>query len=322
VRPASFQRSSSPARLTRDTEIRKTIFGRQRRPMSRKELHAALDGIVRSWIASACAWKRDWTIGDYRFLVFSIAVAPRTEVYVQFWSEPFEPVSWEVSSGRWNPPADKWLAGDRSERISSFGFEIGGGAENFQREVTIASRADLTDVARTTVDILYAGFDYRGMQKLDAHLRYDSRAQMKRVLTSLTPEDVTKIFVAHGYTLIDDSEDDEAPILHFRAHGVLTTVAFGDRIPDQHLFESVALTSDVSPASADAVRVQRVVEELAPAGEIGLVQMGVTLHFGGGVTVDWISRRIDEWTRMISDYQRAARKQKRRPVAGASGVVH
>ena len=74
---------------------------------------------------------RGCPLSDHRFVVFSIDIAPKVQAYLQFWSEPGEPVKWEVSSGRWSPPADKWLAGERSRRIAGFGFEIGGQAENF-----------------------------------------------------------------------------------------------------------------------------------------------------------------------------------------------
>ena len=81
--------------------------------MSRRELHVALEAIVRPWIRAACSWD-SLAIGDYRFVIFSMEVAPETGVYVQFWSEPMEPVVWEVSSGKWNPPADEWLAATRA----------------------------------------------------------------------------------------------------------------------------------------------------------------------------------------------------------------
>lgn len=69
--------------------------------MSRRDLHVALEPLVRQWLRTACTWE-ELAIGDYRFVIFSIEVAPETEVYVQFWSEPLEPVVWEVSSGKWN----------------------------------------------------------------------------------------------------------------------------------------------------------------------------------------------------------------------------
>ncbi|MBA2303562.1 MAG: hypothetical protein H0W08_13125 [Acidobacteria bacterium] len=104
--------------------------------------------------------------------MFSIDVAPKVQVYVQFWSEPAEDVTWEVSSGRWNPPADRWLAGSRANRIEAFGFELDGNAENYWREVPISTPADANDIARTVVDIFYAGFDCRGRRPVKAHAGY------------------------------------------------------------------------------------------------------------------------------------------------------
>ena len=278
--------------------------------MSQRELHVALDKIARDWVASACVWGRDWLIGDYRFLVFSIGVAKRTEVYVQFWSEPFERVSWEVSSGKWNPPADKWLAGQRSERIAAFGFEVGGRAENFQREIAIASPTDAAVVGRTVVDILYAGFDYRGLNDLDVHLMYDSRAEMKPVLTSFTPEDVAKVFTAQGYSLVGDNQDEDLPVLQVRTRGVMTTVAFADRVPDQHLFQTVAfLTPDVTPPSVASTRTG--LEQEEPAGQFGHATVAVSLSFSGGVTAEWLSQRVIEWTEANRQHHAGARKDKR-----------
>ena len=232
----------------------RTIFDTRQQPMSLEELHLALDRVVRAWVAATCVWKSGWSLGEYRFVVFSIEVAPETEVYVQLWSEPLEPVLWEVSSGRWNPPADKWLAGERTHRISAFGFEIGGRADNFQRLVPIQSRSDLTSVSRTMVDILYLAFDYRGTAELNVHFGYQTRAELRPVLTSLTPEDLTKVLVASHYSLVSHNEDDDAPVLQFRARGVVTSVLFHDRVPDQYLFETAVLTCALPTVSSDTLR--------------------------------------------------------------------
>ena len=126
--------------------------------MTRAELARRLTPLLSRWIAAACLWDDTGAIGDRRFLVFSIDPAPEVQVYVQFWSEPGEPVLWEVSSGRWNPPADQWLAGERSRRIEALGFVIGGEAENYQRHVDIRSRAHARRLARAVVDVLVDGF--------------------------------------------------------------------------------------------------------------------------------------------------------------------
>jgi hypothetical protein len=291
--------------------------------MTRQELHSALDGLVSAWAAAACVWKAGWSLGDYRFVVFSIDVAPKTHVYVQLWSEPLEPVYWEVSSGRWNPPADKWLAGERSDRISAFGFEIGGRAENFQKEVPIQSRAELTSVARTIVDILYAGFDYRGTARLDAQICYRSRATMRQVLSSFTPEDVAKVFARHGYVLVDDNHDEDAPVLQFRIRGILTTVRFGDMIPDHHLFETAVLTC-AFPAMVGGAALagsSTSTDQAAPDDEVRNVEIGAALHFTGGVTAEWLSERVAAWTAMIVAYQREIRRHKRTGRKGVKGIV-
>ena len=103
-------------------DIEQVIFKRRSRPLTRPKLHAALDRIVEKWVRQTCAWKPGWHIGDYRFLVFNIDIDAKVSVYVQLWSEPLEPVQCEVSSGKWNPPADVWLAGERSDWIRALGL--------------------------------------------------------------------------------------------------------------------------------------------------------------------------------------------------------
>jgi hypothetical protein len=180
-RPRGQAKVLPPSPFLLGTDVTKTILAQGVRPKTNQELHSKLNRLVSAWVTAACVWSdAEWSLGDYRFVVFSIKVAPKIEVFVQLWSEPIEPVYWEVSSGRWNPPADKWLSGDRAERIKAFGFEIGGRAENFQKEVLIQSRANLTSVALTVIDILYAGFDYRGTARLEARICYESRAKSSR----------------------------------------------------------------------------------------------------------------------------------------------
>lgn len=135
--------------LDRGERLDATVFPARKKELSRAELQRALAPIVATWLKATCLWDDTSAIGDHRFVAFAIDVAPNVAVYVQFWSEPFEAVLWEVSSGKWNPPADKWLEGDRSRRIEAFGFEPGGEAENYQKEVDIRTPAEASRVART-----------------------------------------------------------------------------------------------------------------------------------------------------------------------------
>lgn len=106
---------------------------------------------------------------------------------MQFWSEPLERVLWEVSSGKWNPPADEWLAGERSQRIEALGFVIGGKAENFHRTIPLDSAGDIAAVAKAVVKIFYEGFDYRGTLPIRAQLVYGGRSVMEATYESFTP---------------------------------------------------------------------------------------------------------------------------------------
>lgn len=302
--------------LERGDHVEATIFSARKKPMSPAELRRSLGPAVAAWIRSACIWDGDWAIGDHRFVVFAIDVAPRVQVYVQFWSEPEEPVSWEVSSGRWNPPADKWLAGERSDRIEAFGFEIGGNAENFQCEVKIASMADVISVARTVVDICCAGFDYRGLQPVRVTIGYESRAEVRLAYDSFTPEDLSKIATQCGFHVEVADNDEDAPVLRAVRRGITTSIHCADRVPDQHLFRQVMLTSDVelppgsAGAAADAVA-------RAAGGPPDSMQLGKTLTFNGGVTVAWLMQRIQEWDAMTWSCRKEARRRgagvRRRP---------
>jgi hypothetical protein len=176
-----------PVSIARGESLERVIFRGSRHAMSRRDLHVALEPIVRAWIRAACSWD-SLAIGDYRFVIFSIDVAPETQVYVQFWSEPMEPVVWEVSSGKWNPPADEWLAGDRARRIEAMGFAIGGNAENYHREIDPDTPADIAAAAKAVVNIFYSGFDYRGTRPIIARMEYQGRSQPNATYDSFTPE--------------------------------------------------------------------------------------------------------------------------------------
>jgi hypothetical protein len=289
------------------------VFRARKKEMSRVELQRVLGPEIARWIKAACLWDDTATIGDHRFVVFSIEVVPEIHVYVQFWSEPVEPVLWEVSSGRWNPPADKWLAGDRSRRIEAFGFEIGGKAENYRRTVELHTPADAVRIARTVVDIFYAGFDYRGLQPVEAQMVYESRAEVRLAYDSFTPEDLAKIIAGCGFRVAVVDDDEDAPVLRAVRRGIVTTISCADRVPDQHLFRSAVLTSgiDVPP---DDVRAARDAAHV-PLNEPDAMQLAATLVFDGGVTVDWVVQRIQDWDGATwSSRKDALRRRKPRSV--------
>jgi hypothetical protein len=124
---------------------------------------------ARLW--ATCSWPRamsdGWKIGDYNFLILSAAAEKDTEIYVQYWSEPQEVVSAEVSSGEWSPETLKYVRRQQREFLKTLGFEIGGRAKNFQKQITISTAAQAEATAREALKILYDGFGYRGQWQLN-----------------------------------------------------------------------------------------------------------------------------------------------------------
>jgi hypothetical protein len=122
-------------------------------------------------IADLTAWNRgragrSWRPGDYAFLVVETAVAPDAVLYVQFWSEPLDPVLWEVCSGSWNPGARRFVRGRPRQRILEMGFTAGGAARNFQKRLDITTRREAGRVARETLRVFFDAFGYRGTTSL------------------------------------------------------------------------------------------------------------------------------------------------------------
>ena len=175
-----------------DTDASFEILRPRKRPLSRAGLQARAGEAVTDLIWAVCRWGRGWTLGEYRFVVFSTDPSEDVNLYVQFWSEPQEEVCWEVCSGKWNPPADEVMAGAPSEYVERLGFTIGGAAENFQRDVWIRRRRDAVQAATVVLDIFYDAFGYRGLTSIDGHLVSESHGEMQRVHGAFTPEDLCK----------------------------------------------------------------------------------------------------------------------------------
>ena len=294
--------------LNRDEEVDATLFPGRKKPMSRVELMRALAPAFANWIKATCLWDDTAAIGDYRFGILAAKVAPRVHVYVQFWSEPGEPVLWEVSSGHWNPPTDKWLAGERSKRIQAMGFEIGGQAENFHREVVVQTAAEATRIARSVVDIFYNGFDYRGLSPIEAHLSYESRGEPALTYDNFSPEDLIKILEACDFRITAMDGDDDAPIIRAARRGIETTITCVERVDDEHLYRHALLTADVEVPPDIAAAVTDAAAAVID-GAPNVIRLGTTLMFDGGVTVGWVVRRLEDWEAMMQSSQTRVGRQ-------------
>jgi hypothetical protein len=299
--------------VNRGEELERVIFRGRRKRMDRRALHVTLEPILREWIRAACMWDT-LSLGDYRFVVFSIDVAPATEVYVKFWSEALEPVMWEVSSGKWNPPADEWLAGERAARIEALGLTIGGDAENYHREIDIQTPAQIAVVAKQVVRILCEGFDYRGLQPIVAKLVYEGRARTTETYDAFTVEEVSTVFATRGYRIEqwvpEEGDEPGPPRIRCRKRGLSTIVHFWDPIEDEDLFTRVRFEADVPLPQEERQRMLKAPD--APEGAEPYVTVSVVHTFTGGVTVEWLIARIVEWDGVLREHGRMARKDRSR----------
>jgi hypothetical protein len=218
-----------------------------------------------------------------------------------------------VSSGRANPPADEWLAGERAQRIEALGFAIDGQAENYRREVRLASPADFAQVAAAVADVFYDGFDYRGATAIRASLHVGGRSQTRRTLDAVTPQDLGKLLARARFRVkeVHEPEDgsDEHTLLRCRYGQTWTSVSFGHRVDDQNLFRAARLTCaldplpDLQPSLFD--------DDAACADDGGPpgLHASLVLSLSGGVTVDWIMARLFEWREVLDGHRREMRRQ-------------
>jgi hypothetical protein len=277
------------------------ILRRRKRPLSKPGLHARAHETVTELIWATCRWGRGWTLGEYRFLVFNTRPSDKVQLYVQFWSEPQEPVLWEVSSGEWNPPADKFMAGAPTEYVKRLGFEIGGQAKNFQREIQIRRRRDASHAARAVLDIFYDAFGYRGLMPIEAEVGSDSRGDLQWVHQAFTPEDLCKTATRLGWTpRIHENvegDDDDPVVIELRRGDARAQIVLSARVPNQRLYGS-AFVDLGEPLPRDVAGTREALAQTAGLPDAAPMRLGRTLYFAGGVTADWLLTQVAAALRM------------------------
>ena len=299
--------------VERGKTFERTALAGAAKSLTQPRLHRILDPIVRPWLAAACAWTGD-EMGDYRFLVFWTNPAPDVQVYIQFWSEPGEPVLCEVSSGRWNPPADKWLEGRRSQKIASYGFVIGGEAENFQRHFDIRTPADIEHVAKFVAAIFFNAFDYRGETPIEAKLTHDGRAESQLTFEGFTPDEIMKVFAGNGFRVEEAVDDDDEPVvpsvLRCRKRGLTTVVELHDHAEDD-TYGRMHLSAEIPLSRAQVSEMRR--RDDQPPDAVPIAEVTVMHSFIGGVTLEWLIARIQEWDGGLAEHKQEVRGMKKGP---------
>ena len=285
------------------------LLSASRRPLTLAKLRSGLERKVREILSRTCLWDDDAAVGDHRFCVFSYQPLEGVQVYMQFWSEPGEPVEWEVSSGNWHAPTKPFMRGERSRRLRDAGFRIGGQARNFQREVPAEGENDIRLVARQVVDLLHGALGYRGEQPLHVQAIADTRAPRQPVYAALTQDDFVSILERAGY----ECERGE-PVK--RMAPVLVT--------SRGLRFTVVLTSPVKGDDGYQMAGFGEAPDELPTVEVPFAD-GATvtpMHFFGGVTAEWIAFQVGWRFRDARRGRRAGREEAVRVVPRTAKLVH
>ncbi len=199
-------------------------------------------------VEEACRWRRNvvgregraWKPGDHNILVFETTAAVDAELFVQFWSEPLEPIEWQVCSGQGRPAVKALLGPQAEEELRALGFEPGADPPNYRKTVTIANTGDARAVARETLRVFVEALGYRGRTPLVARIGAGTRARRQWVHGALTPEDVQKMFRRAGCRAVR-AEAPEVPVLNVEHHGLKYSAVMYARLADSNLYECVDL---------------------------------------------------------------------------------
>lgn len=263
-------------------------------------------------------YRQSWRIGDFNILIVETTVAPKAELYVQFWSEPNGPVDWEVSSGNWNPGARKYITKGGRAKLGQMGFEIGGRAGNFRKQASIANGGDAAAIARETLRIFHDALGYRGATPLVARVTRAERCDRAVVHHRFSETDTATLLQQLGYDT-KVIRKGKRPILGGRQGDFRFMVVLD--APSQHRGEfhcldfvtSVGDITDGSHAAwGEALNRLNSLSRVA-RGWIdtqGNVCVGASLNGTGGLTEDAIANTIYGWQRAAAELRGGPPKQR------------
>jgi hypothetical protein len=297
----------------RPFEDKGVLVKASRTPRDAKTIFATCEKQLVSHLKAVCLWPEkgrndSWRVGDYSFYILEFTPAPRTGVYVQLWSEPDEEGAiFEVSSGAWNPPADKYVDPGVQEQLRDHGFEIGGNAENFRKIVGIEGAKDLRAVAREAMAVLCKVLRYDGTQELRYTLSLQTPYTVRHVLSEVSPYTLGKMLDEWGFPAELTTEKDQRPIIEVRTDFGPFAVLFGDEVREgaRHYHALKLRTFRKVPAekafAAANELTQRMLTLKASVDEDGdlLLESQVLMH--GGVTPEHLHSRFVLWRWLLGE---------------------
>ena len=177
------------------------ILERNRRPLTRTQLHRKAGSHVADAVAAACLWDRSSVppLGDYHSVVFTANTVNDVAAAVKVKSWPNTPALMEVSSGAEHPSRKSSLSPDLPARMKAIGFTVDSHSGNYRRELRIRSTRDIERAALLVLDIFHDAFNYRGLVPIDVEVVFGGRASEEFVYRSFAPQEIAEIAAGLGY---------------------------------------------------------------------------------------------------------------------------
>ena len=288
------------------TDLTRVLLAARHRDASLDELLAAAERPLARSLRRVCAWsgpRRSWEIGDYNFLVLSTQPVAGVSIFVQWWSEPMEPVVAEVCSGRRNAPIRRFLDHRGRQVIAGFGYRLTRESPNYRKLVRVQSDADVGGMAREALVLLHDVFGYRGRTALEMHSVQDGRSRHDSVHDAVTPEDIARIVMSGGDLAEVKVSESGQPVV-FASGDTPWLVHLPWRSGRGNLFGGLHFYRLIPrPPIVDAAVVNRVNAGLLfgklVVDEDEDLALTMDVRVDGGVTTEWLARVVAQWRAVV-----------------------
>jgi hypothetical protein len=278
------------------------------KPAARDDVFDRALATLAQQVSVVCTWPDDYAsridvVGAYRFLIVEFAPQDEVTLYLQLWSEPGDPVQFEVSSGHGHAPTSNYLTPQMRDALLGRGFEIGGAAKNFRKEVVAGGHETLQTLSRELLTIAIDVLGYDGSVALTYRLHQDSRLEHGRVFRGIQPHDFRRLLARWGIAAA--FTPDGRPVLDARSAGLRFVVGFHVACaPPFSRFELVTLDAGFDVGKGDAARVAgeanaRMTLGRAVAISPERILLSHTIVAGGGVTADNLRRQVLGWVEQV-----------------------
>jgi hypothetical protein len=294
--------------LHRPFEDGGTLLAAQRVRRAHKDILAACEKPLLGHLQSVCQWpererNKSWCIGDFSFFVVGFSVTPKSQAYVQFWSEPDEVgVIVQVS-----PAVRGKKAAGVATQLRERGFDAGGPGGNFEKTFAVASARDLRALAGEATSVLCDVLGYDGRAPLIYRTHLGTRLHSQPVFDAIGPGDLAKLMLHWGFAADVDHHDDDNSLITSAIGDQPFFIAFvGEHPEGSHEYGLVELRTyfsfegGVPDGMTNAIN-QNFVTVKASVDEEGdlIVQQSILVH--GGVTEASLALSFGIWKETVEE---------------------